>query len=322
MVNGMREVFPATLPRLGMLRILFQAAIAQQVTLADMRLRVPGPLPIRLAVVMGNLRMQRMFDRLLHPGATVVDVGANIGYNTFYAAQRVGHSGRVYAIEPAQDNLAVLYANLFANGLTNVFVLPYAAGIRHEVKQFFLRGEVSAVNSLFSDNFYAVVTDTTEVLTAPLDDLIPVTPDLVKIDVEGAELDVLQGHVAHDRHTELSADCRVASNAATGCRSCARCPATPSLGPRLYTLRNHPHTRCAAPSRRFAHSDAPTPQKAQPGRASGHPVSAAPCHLVTSPRIRTALDTTWAVRPGPLCSKIAQERVFILLSAVAALRHS
>lgn len=87
----------------------------------------------------------------------------------------------------------MLYANLFTNNLTNVIILPYAAGSHYEVKQFFLRGDVSAVNSLFSDNFYAAVTDTVEVLTVPLDDTIPVTPDLVKIDVEGAELDVLRG---------------------------------------------------------------------------------------------------------------------------------
>jgi FkbM family methyltransferase len=146
-----------------------------------------------MSVVMGNLRMQRMLDSLLQPGATAVDVGANIGYNTLYAARRVGQHGRVYALEPAQDNLTVLYANLFANHFTNVFVLPYAAGSRREVKSFFLRGEVSAVNSLFQDNFYAAITETTEVLIAPLDDLIPDVPDLVKIDVEGAELEVLQG---------------------------------------------------------------------------------------------------------------------------------
>lgn len=180
-------------PYTDILRPLVQAFLGQQVTLAGMRLNVPGSLPIRLAMTMGNLRMQRMLDSLVHPGATVVDVGANIGYNTLYAAYKVGPAGRVYAVEPAQDNLTVLYANLFANKLTNVYVLPYAAGNKSARQQFYLRGEISAVNSLFHDNFYAPITETVEVLTAPLDDLIPVTPDLVKIDVEGGELNVLQG---------------------------------------------------------------------------------------------------------------------------------
>ena len=180
-------------PWLDILRPLSEALLAQPVTLAGMQLYLPGPLPISLSVVLCNLRMQRMMDALLQPGATVVDVGANIGYNTLYAAHKVGPKGRVYAIEPSQDNLAVLYANLFANKLKNIFVLPYAASSTPEVKQFFLRGDVSAVNSLFQDNFYADVTDTVKVLAAPLDDLIPGFPDVVKIDVEGAELEVLQG---------------------------------------------------------------------------------------------------------------------------------
>lgn len=189
----MRNFYLPRSPQFNRLRPLLQATFASHVTLAGMRLHLPGPLPIRLSVAMGNLRMQRIFDQWLHPGAIVVDVGANIGYNTVYAAQRVGPQGRVYAVEPAQDNLAILYANLFANNLANVLVLPYAAGSRHEVKAFYLRGEVSAVNSLFQENFYAAVTETVDVLIAPLDDLIPAAPDLVKIDVEGAELDVLHG---------------------------------------------------------------------------------------------------------------------------------
>lgn len=180
-------------PSIDLLQPFLQALVSQHVTLAGMRVHVPGTLPIRLSVVMGNLRMQRMLDRLVTPGATVVDVGANIGYNTLYAAQRVGAQGRVYALEPAQDNLAVLYANLFANHLTNVSVLPYAAGSKSEVKKFFIRGDISAVNSLFQDNFYADITDTVEVMAARLDDLIEETPDLVKIDVEGGELEVLEG---------------------------------------------------------------------------------------------------------------------------------
>lgn len=176
------------------LRPVLQAIAHQHVTLEAMRLAVPGPLPYRLAAVMGNLRMQRLFDHLLQPGMTVIDVGANIGYNTCYAARCVGPNGRVYALEPAQDTLAVLYRNLFTNHLENVCVLPYAAGGHRRVQRFFLRGAISAVNSLFPDNFYAAVTEQVEVLTLPLDDLmLSSPPDLVKIDVEGAEIDVLQG---------------------------------------------------------------------------------------------------------------------------------
>ncbi len=180
-------------PPIDSLKSIFEAICSEHGTLAELQAYIPGPLPIRLSVVLGNLRMQRILDSLIKHGDTVVDVGANIGYNTIYAAHCVGPQGNVYAIEPAQDNLAILYHNLFANHLHNVIVLPYAAGSKSEVKPFFLRGDISAVNSFFQDNFYAAITDTVEVLIAPLDDLIPGNPALVKIDVEGGEIEVLQG---------------------------------------------------------------------------------------------------------------------------------
>jgi FkbM family methyltransferase len=155
--------------------------------------RLPGPLTIRMSVVAGNIRLHRLMDAAIRPGATIVDVGANVGYNTVYASRRVGPTGRVVAIEPAGDNIAVLRENIAANGLDNVVVLPVAAGRAHEVRDLFLRGETSAVNSLFRESVYAAVTGVEPVRVAPLDDLVDADPDLVKIDVEGAELDVLAG---------------------------------------------------------------------------------------------------------------------------------
>ena len=175
------------------LRPLAQAFAGTHVTVAGARVCVPGPLRIRLSVVAGNARLHRLIDAIVHPGATVVDVGANIGYNTVYASRRVGVDGRVVAIEPAADNVRILRANLTDNQLDNVTVHAVAAGRTRGVQDLFLRGDVSAVNSLFRESVYASVTGVEKVAIVPVDELVDGDADLVKIDVEGAELDTLGG---------------------------------------------------------------------------------------------------------------------------------
>ena len=165
----------------------------ETVRVAGASLHVPGPRTIRLSVVGGNLRIHRLIDALARPGATVVDVGANIGYNTVYAARAVGPAGRVVAIEPTADNLAVLERNVAAAGVTNVRIARAAAGRSAGTSRLYVRGDTSAVNSLYPDSCYAKVTDIVDVPVARLDDLVDGDADLVKIDVEGAELDVLEG---------------------------------------------------------------------------------------------------------------------------------
>ena len=134
-----------------------------------------------------------MIDALASPGSTVVDVGANIGYNTLYAARRVGPAGRVIAVEPSPDNLAVAAHNVGAARLSNVVIRPVAAGRSSGHRDFYVRGDTSAVNSFFPTSCYAEVTGVLKVPVERLDDLVDGDADLVKIDVEGAELDVLEG---------------------------------------------------------------------------------------------------------------------------------
>jgi FkbM family methyltransferase len=172
---------------------LVQAVLGERVTVAGTRVRVPGPRRIRLSVVGGNLRIHRLIDAAARRGGTFVDVGAHTGYNTVYAARRVGPRGRVIAIEPTDDTRAVLLENIERNRLANITVLPCAAGTHHMERELFVRGSNSAVNSLFRESVYAAVTSSIPVRVAPLDDLVAGTPDLVKIDVEGAELEVLRG---------------------------------------------------------------------------------------------------------------------------------
>lgn len=172
---------------------LAQAWAGSLVTVAGARLRVPGPRSIRLSVVLGNRRIHRLLDRALAPGAIVIDVGAHTGYNTVYAATRVGSAGRVIAIEPTADNVAILEENVRANQLAQVEIRAVAAGRRREVRPFFVRGAHSAVNSLFERSIYADVTSVESIEVIPVDETIAGNADLVKIDVEGGELEVLGG---------------------------------------------------------------------------------------------------------------------------------
>jgi len=99
----------------------------------------------------------------------------------------------VVAIEPAADNVRVLRENVAANALPNVVVHAVAAGPTREVRDLFLRGQTSAVNSLFHESVYAAVTGVEKVAVVPVDEIVEGDADFIKIDVEGAELDALEG---------------------------------------------------------------------------------------------------------------------------------
>ncbi len=173
-------------------RRLAQAILGTPVSLAGARVRVPGPLPIRLSVVAGNERVHRLMSRALAAGATAIDVGAHTGYNTVFAARLVGPTGRVVAVEPTPDNGRILQENVRANHLANVEIHIAAAGRTRGSRTLFLRGDHSAVNSLYPTSQYGIVTSSETVDVVPVDELAP-HADLVKIDVEGSELDVLGG---------------------------------------------------------------------------------------------------------------------------------
>jgi FkbM family methyltransferase len=163
------------------------------VRLVDMTVYVPGRRHERLSMLAGNLRIHRLLNRYVSPGATVIDVGANIGYNTIHAARLAGPKGRVIALEPTPDTLAVLRHNIASSGLANVAIEPVAAGRAAGTRDFFVRGATSAVNSLYPDSRYSQVTKVLRVPVFPLDEIVTESVDVAKIDVEGAELDVLEG---------------------------------------------------------------------------------------------------------------------------------
>ncbi len=137
---------------------------------------------------------RREFARLIKPGSVVIDVGANIGYYTLIAAAKAGSQGKVHAVECSPLTLELLRENVRRNQLTNVEIHPVAA--------FSERGELTLNISAIGLSWFPLHENwpkvagsgsTTKVPAVPLDELIHSRVNVVKIDAEGADLEVLKG---------------------------------------------------------------------------------------------------------------------------------
>jgi FkbM family methyltransferase len=137
----------------------------------------------------------RLLLRYLRPGMRVVDVGANVGYFSFLSAARVGPSGRVLAVEPSPQAHAALRRAVDDNRLSQVRVVNAALGRSPGATGLFVPPAAlgnHAPSMIPTDGWEAV-----RVPVVRLDDLLTEhnlpQVDLLKIDVEGYELEVLAG---------------------------------------------------------------------------------------------------------------------------------
>jgi FkbM family methyltransferase len=135
--------------------------------------------------------------RFLRPGMTVLDIGAHHGLYTLLASKRVGRSGRVIAFEPSPRERSRLMRHLRVNRCGNVEVQPFALGDRAgEANLFLVEGEHDWCNSLRVPNI-GERTSAIRVELRRLDDVLQMLGqprvDFIKLDVEGAELSLLQG---------------------------------------------------------------------------------------------------------------------------------
>ena len=126
------------------------------------------------------------------PGATVLDIGANIGAYTLLFATWVEARGHVYAFEPAAASRAGLARHLAINGLADrVAIRREAVSNVSGMRRFVEHGTDGANRIARPSDAHAV-----EVPALTIDDVCTASrliPDVIKIDVEGAELDVLRG---------------------------------------------------------------------------------------------------------------------------------
>jgi FkbM family methyltransferase len=135
---------------------------------------------------------------VLRPGQMFFDVGANVGYYTVLGSRLVGVSGSVLAFEPVLRNLFCLHRHLILNHCQNASVVAAACSNAFTLASFsagsnFATGHLEAPGGLQSrldsGRWNLVPTVTVDSVA----NRIGASPDVIKIDVEGAELDVLRG---------------------------------------------------------------------------------------------------------------------------------
>jgi FkbM family methyltransferase len=128
--------------------------------------------------------------RCIRKGDNVWDVGANVGYYALSFSDQVGSSGRVFAFEPSPRNLGALQQRSMPAG--NIVVLPFALSD--------ISGRISFREELDGSTSHIASSDAQETIRVNVrtgDEVISsgeaAFPNIIKIDVEGHELEVVLG---------------------------------------------------------------------------------------------------------------------------------
>jgi FkbM family methyltransferase len=141
-----------------------------------------------------------LVESCLQPGDVFFDVGANVGFFSLVACRKVGQTGAVHAFEPLRQVATLIRRTVAANHVTNMTVVEAAVGKRSGVAQM-----ASMTDSGYSHllegashidaqrgGWHAVSVKTVS-LDEYVDQVVRTPPRLIKIDIEGAELQAFGG---------------------------------------------------------------------------------------------------------------------------------
>jgi FkbM family methyltransferase len=141
-----------------------------------------------------------LLSKILKPGDTFMDIGANLGYYTLLGSSLVGSSGQVISFEPMPQNYANCKNNIYLNELSNVTLFNY--GLWNELKSM----DISVPSELLGNARIVTNSETgydkdevKAVKCAPLDLLVETGElninklNIIKMDIEGSEPFALDG---------------------------------------------------------------------------------------------------------------------------------
>ena len=136
-----------------------------------------------------------LIQNFLKPNDVFVDIGANLGMHTLAAARAMQGKGRIIAFEPFEPTQRLLAKSIWMNGFADMTEIHQAAVSNRAGLQTLFLGASSGHHSLFPlTTPSSLAPQPVEVALVRLDDVLSDSTkvDLIKIDVEGAELDVLE----------------------------------------------------------------------------------------------------------------------------------
>ena len=150
---------------------------------------------------------RRVLKTILRPGNAAIDVGASLGMHTIAMANAVGPGGHVDAFEAEPRLMPVLNRTAATNGMHHVSLHACAVGSRDGEVSFNVAQTIGH-SSLYDLGSESLVREKISVAMKMLDTAIAsdVDVNLIKIDVEGAELDVIRGA---KRILSQSTDCAI-----------------------------------------------------------------------------------------------------------------
>jgi FkbM family methyltransferase len=149
------------------------------------------PLTVRRLLGQYDRHKFDFLEHFLKNGMTFIDVGANLGDYTFFAARRVGSEGSVLSFEPEPNNYLWLKKGIAKNRFKNVDLKNSALSDKDGEAKLYL-GELSGWHTLKAGENNANCGQIL-VTTNKLDSLALEKVDCIKIDVEGLEYEVLLG---------------------------------------------------------------------------------------------------------------------------------
>lgn len=137
-----------------------------------------------------------MLEKLVKPGMRIFDVGGNIGYYPLMELNLLAGTGEMVIIEPSASNIKLLERNLLLNGYADIPVIEAAVSNKEGAKKFHL----SAQSNLGTFHPQGTGSETltgeqisVKTVTLPILAQQYGAPDLIRMDVEGHEVEVIDG---------------------------------------------------------------------------------------------------------------------------------